>query len=296
MQAIIESDFSTLGAHWIRACECRGLRPKTLAIYRQTIDLVRKYDLSRHGLEMFFLDLHEKGSGSKGKPNNSTTLSLYYRTLRIFFRWAVENGYLDSNLLKGIPEPRARNRIDAVLTEKEEQLCLNAITKHREDTRDRAILLLMIVTGIRPGELIGIEIKDVDLNLSQVTVFGKSQQFRTVPFTIKARKALISYLRKRKSTFRETHLFIGHRGEPLTVHTLQLLFRRISKETGIKRLVPYLLRHTFATRSLQDGASLEYVRRMLGHTTFAVTQRYSHMLVEDLAREQNRHPIDRNLK
>lgn len=272
------------------------MRPKTLAIYRQTIDLIKHYDLSRHGLEMFFLDLHEKGSGSKGKPNNSTTLSLYYRTLRTFFRWTVENGSLDHNPLQGVSEPRARNRIDAVLTEEEEQSCLSAITKHRESARDRAIFLLMVVTGIRPGELIGIDMKDIDFNLNQVTVFGKMQQFRTVPFTVKVRKALISYTRQRKSSSRETHVFVSYRGEPLTVHALQQLFRRVRKEAGVKRLVPYLLRHTFATRSLQDGASLEYVRRMLGHTTFAVTQRYSHMLVEDLAREQNRHPTDRNLK
>jgi len=150
-----------------------------------------------------------------------------------------------------------------------------------------AIIKLMMDTGIRPGELLSLTISNVNMNQNMIEVIGKMGR-RQLPFSPITKKALLAYIKIRKGTPGEEAYFLQKESQPMTKQALKSVFRYAQKKTGIPRLYPYLIRHTSATNYLREGADLETVRMMLGHTTYAITQRYLSLNTTDLARVQRR--------
>ena len=277
---------------FLRFSELKGLSPRTIFYYQDKLGRFLEHQGGKSPVEKqdilsFILTLKERG-------NSPESINCYLRALRVFFRWAHSQELISSNPMQGIPMLRTPRLLVDALTPSDLQRVLEAIRRTgRNNLRNQAIFLLLLDTGMRPGELCSLTLEDLNLNENLVRVSGKTGE-RLLPISQKTRRALLSYLRVRQAPLGESSLFLSEKGEPLTLEALRHFFAALRRRTGIKRLYPYLMRHTAATSYLREGADLETVRRLLGHTSYAVIQRYLSLTPGDLARVQRKmSPVNR---
>ncbi len=167
--------------------------------------------------------------------------------------------------------------------------------------RDDAMLEILYATGIRVAELVGMDTKDLDFSQNTVRVTGKGNKQRVVPFGIPASRAIQLWLRdgrpivvahskKYDETKVNTHdvndaVFLGNRGKRINQRQVRAIVHRAAAEAGVPDISPHALRHTAATHLLDGGADLREVQEMLGHSSLATTQRYTHVSLEQLTKK-----------
>ena len=162
--------------------------------------------------------------------------------------------------------------------------------------RDVAMLELLYATGIRVGELCGLDVDDVDCERNVIRVLGKGRKERTVPFGIPAARALRRWqVQGRPQVWAEpggAALFLGARGQRIDPRAVRrLVHRRIADVPGAPDIGPHGLRHTAATHLLEGGADLRSVQELLGHASLATTQLYTHVTTDRLRKAyQQAHP------
>jgi integrase/recombinase XerD len=166
-----------------------------------------------------------------------------------------------------------------------------------EAQRDATILELLYATGLRVGELVSLNVTDIDLQESYIRCWGKGAKERIAYLYPKALKELKNYLRQARIALLgahkgETALFVNHRGERLTRQWVWNILKNYGKKAGIdQRITPHTLRHSFATHLLQNGASLRHVQELLGHSSISTTQVYTHLTGNYLHQEYEKsHP------
>ncbi|WP_281616443.1 tyrosine-type recombinase/integrase [Flammeovirga sp. SubArs3] len=152
--------------------------------------------------------------------------------------------------------------------------------------RDKLILEFLYGTGTRASELLGIEVQDLDFKSQSIKVLGKRNKERIIPLHTILVQQLKNYLSYRKA-FDTSQLFVTETGTPLKYHQLYTLVKRyLSTNTTVSRKSPHILRHSFATTMLENGASLNDIKELLGHTNLSATQIYTH---SSLKRMKNVH-------
>jgi integrase/recombinase XerC len=219
---------------------------------------------------------------------------------RTFYRWATRTGRVQADPSLRLVAPRRSSRLPAVLRQRDAAQLLDVASVAADDedpihVRNRAVLELLYASGIRVGELVAIEVGDVDLSANVVRVTGKGAKERVVPFGLPARRALEMWLvhRQRLVTANSgTALFLGRRGRRVdprqvreVVHDL-LAYVPDAPDVG-----PHGLRHSAATHLLEGGADLRVVQELLGHASLATTQLYTHVSVDRLRRSyEQAHP------
>lgn len=159
-------------------------------------------------------------------------------------------------------------------------------TKRGVGLRDSAILELLYATGVRVGELVGIDLEDIDWESRALRVFGKGRRERVVPLHERAVASVERYLPIREGWLQQRGsyrvdkraLFVNQRGGRLTDRSVRRLLDRYLQESGIgKKIGPHGLRHSFATHLLDAGADLRVIQELLGHSQLGTTQRYTHL-------------------
>ncbi|MEO0206568.1 MAG: tyrosine-type recombinase/integrase, partial [candidate division WOR-3 bacterium] len=163
------------------------------------------------------------------------------------------------------------------------------------DIRDRAIMELLYSCGLRASELVGLNIEDIDFNRDEVRVRGKGSKERIVPLGRVAKKAIIKYLAERnqqKKAGRINAFFLNFRGGRLTTRSLQRIVRKyLFTLADVSGTNPHILRHTFATHLLENGADLRAVQELLGHSSLSTVQIYTHLTTKRLKEiYQRTHP------
>jgi integrase/recombinase XerC len=152
--------------------------------------------------------------------------------------------------------------------------------------RDSALIELLYATGIRVSELVGLDVDDLDRRRRVVTVLGKGNKQRTVPYGLAADRALDAWLGGRPELVTDASgpaLFLGARGRRIDPRTVRdVVHRRVAAVAGAPDLSPHGLRHSAATHLLEGGADLRSVQELLGHASLATTQLYTHVSVERL--------------
>jgi integrase/recombinase XerC len=155
------------------------------------------------------------------------------------------------------------------------------------NVRARTILLLFYEAGLRRSELIGLDDKDIDFEAAQLKVTGKRNKQRIVPFGTELGETLKDYKAKRQEEFGETSgaLFLSDKGERISgAQVYQIVRKYLSMVTSLKKRSPHVLRHTFATAMLNNGAGLETIKSLLGHESVSTTEIYTHTTFEQLKR------------
>ena len=210
--------------------------------------------------------------------------------LRRYFKWLVRAGHLPTDPTLGLQARGGDGRLPRVLERRDLDELLDGATPEDEPDwrrrRDDAVLEVLYGSGLRVGELCGLDLAALDLDRSAVTVLGKGAKERRVPLSNPAIQALRSWLRVRREVVPDDVvsvrgrpiLFANERGRPLTPRDV----RRILDRRSPSPTHPHALRHSFATHLLDGGADLRAVQELLGHADVATTQRYTHVSRERL--------------
>ncbi len=219
------------------------------------------------------------------RKNRKSSIARKLSTLRSFFKYLIKEGTVSSNPAKAVSTPKVEKLLPTALTVDEAFRLMDSPAEESNTglLRDRALLELLYSSGIRVGELVGLNLNRIDLDLGIVKVMGKGRKERIVPVGAKAIEALKAYIEERGSSMPETPLFVNLKGGRLTARSVGRLVKKYTARSGIFRKVsPHTLRHTFATHLLDAGADLREIQEMLGHASLSTTQRYTHVSVGKL--------------
>jgi integrase/recombinase XerC len=230
-----------------------------------------------------------------------TTLARRATAARVFTAWLARTGRAETDAGASLGSPKAHRSLPPVLRADEARDLIRVAAELADDgspvgLRDVAMLELLYATGIRVGELVGLDIDDVDRERNVVRVFGKGRKERSVPFGRPAAQALDFWLRFGRPQLRVegagAALFLGARGRRIDQRAVRtLVHRRIADVPGAPDIGPHGLRHTAATHLLEGGADLRSVQELLGHASLATTQLYTHVTTDRLRRAyQQAHP------
>jgi integrase/recombinase XerC len=220
--------------------------------------------------------------------NKKSSIARKISTIRSFYRYLVREKLVSSNPAKAVSTPKVEKILPATLTVDEAFGLMESPDKplkkgfraeaRTSPLRDRAILELLYSSGLRVGELVGLNLKHLDLHLGIVKVMGKGRKERIVPIGEKAAVAIKAYLDRRKGVEDESPLFTNLRGGRLTSRSVARLIKKYTRVSGIARRVsPHSLRHSFATHLLDAGADIREIQEMLGHASLSTTQKYIHL-------------------
>ena len=214
---------------------------------------------------------------------SASSIKLIVVALKIFFRFLAGKGAVGRDPTEALALPRIERYLPETLNELQvEQLIESIDTKVPLGWRDRAMIELLYASGLRISELTNARLENFDPNEGTVRVVGKGNKMRIVPVGRKACEAIASYLSterpklvKRRSG---SEIFLSERGTKLTTVRVWQIVKRISRHSGLeKNIYPHLLRHSFATHLLSNGADLRIIQEMLGHADISTTQVYTHV-------------------
>jgi integrase/recombinase XerC len=202
----------------------------------------------------------------------------------------VKKGIVETDPTIGVPTPKKEKKLPKFLREEQVEMLMNCPDCDKpEGLRDRAIMELLYATGLRVSELVGLKVSDLDGGEMEFRVVGKGSKERVVLLGRAAREALNDYIdggRRELASRAKTGssaLFLNYRGGPLTDRSVRRVIDRYIEEVSESlKISPHTLRHTFATHLLSHGADLRSVQELLGHSSVATTQIYTHVTRERL--------------
>lgn len=224
-----------------------------------------------------------------------TTLSVEFRALQQFWKWALDEDEVDRSPMEKMKPPRVPDSpVPVVSIEAFKKLLKTADGREFGDRRDTAMLLTLFDTGIRLGELIGMKLADIELRERLAYVTGKGGHTRAVRFGSKTAVALDRYLRLRRGhrLGSAESLWIGQDG-PLSTSGLAQVIARRCKAAGLPRLHPHQFRHTFAHEYLNNGGQEGDLQRLAGWRSPQMLRRYGASMADDRARKAYTSPADR---
>ena len=220
----------------------------------------------------------------KNKGLAAATIARKLAAIKAFYRFMTAEGYMDVNPAEVVEAATKGIKLPRVLSEDEVLRLLNQPDiKTAEGLRDRTMLEVLYATGMRVSELINLTLERVDVNLKYIIAFGKGSKERIVPLGSVAADFLERYLNevrpKLEHEFRPTEIvFLAQGGHEITRQRFWQIIRTYGQEASItKKLTPHILRHSFATHLLDNGADLRSVQELLGHADIATTQIYTHL-------------------
>jgi site-specific recombinase XerD len=224
----------------------------------------------------------------RSKDLSKFTAHSYIRTVKTFIRWLEREGYIDHQVSNHVELPKVPKWEDVtidILSDEEIATLLSLLDPATDvGCRDRAIVCLMLESGLRLEEVANLTVNDIRVKEMYVKVHGKGDKEAYVPIGPTTLKALARYGDHFRvpSEMKTTTFFLNIFGEPLKYEAIKAMFDRLAKRSGITRLHPHLLRHTAATRLLANGADLHSVQRLLRHSDIRTTLRYLHLVPEQL--------------
>lgn len=232
---------------------------------------------------ILYLQQKRKWDDSATIPTRDEHLSPYtvqghVRSLRAFCSWLHREGYTEENELANLRVPKAPKKLVEVLSEEETQKVLSCLDSRTEvGVRNRALVMTLLDTGLRCSELINLTLDNADLEHGYLKVMGKGEKERIVPVGSSVQKILQRYVyhfRPEPAHLMVENLFLTIDGKSLTVNGVKLLFRRLAKKSGVRRLHVHLCRHTFATNYLINGGDVFSLQQILGHSTLEMVRHY----------------------
>jgi integrase/recombinase XerC len=203
---------------------------------------------------------------------------------RSFYEYLMREGAVKNNPALEVRAPKSKKRLPATLDADQMGRLLNFRVNDSLSARDKAMMELFYSSGLRLGELVGLDVAAVDLAERTVRVLGKGQKTRIVPVGRHAIDALKKWLIERAAVAGKGALFVGKSGRPLSVRAVQLRVGTWARRQGLSMHVhPHMFRHSFATHLLESSGDLRGVQELLGHADISTTQVYTHLDFQHLA-------------
>lgn len=247
-------------------------------------------------VRLFLSELYEEGYARQ-------TVSRKLSALRSFYRFLERENFVSDNPFTAAALPKPNLRLPQFFYQEElEPLFTSADLSTPLGQRNQALLELLYASGLRVSECTGLNLRDLDFSVGMVLVFGKGSKERYVPVGNFALDALEHYVEDGRNQLlvgREDNpaLFLNYRGGALSARSVRNVLNDLMKKAAIHaNITPHVLRHTFATHLLDEGADLRAVQEMLGHTHLSSTQIYTHVTKERLRKVYTQHHPRANRK
>jgi integrase/recombinase XerC len=237
-----------------------------------------------------------------GLNKKKTSIARKLASLRTFFQFLIREGVVENNPAKLVATPRVERKLPNHLSMEDAVRFIEAPDLETDlGRRDRAILEFLYATGMRVGELVNLNLKDIDFREKLVRVTGKRKKQRILPFGEPALQSLMYYLNETRADFLancppaerdEQAVFLNYQGTRITTRSVGRMIDKYIKEVAdIHDISPHSLRHSFATHLLDSGADLRDIQELLGHARLSTTQIYTHVSMEKLIEVYDRaHP------
>lgn len=277
----------------------RGYSKDTIKRYKQMINSFRRFaditqieEVNDQNVRELFMygRVHRNW-----KPN---TFICHHKTLMVFFRWCVENGYMEHNPIEDIEIPKLEKRLPPKLTKQEVMRILEIVYNYPYDyhflrNRNHAIFSMFVFAGLRKKELLNLRLTDIDIeNLTIFVNQGKGAKDRIIPMSHTLAQSLKRYVEDRKRLGKTCPEFFAslNRNSGFTDSGLKLLVRKMNTQSGIHFTI-HKLRHTFATLMLEGGCDIYSLSRMMGHSDIKTTTIYLAASADHLRSQMMKHPL-----
>jgi integrase/recombinase XerC len=243
--------------------------------------------------EIDHLTIREWMSNLHGASKKKTSIARKLASLRTFFQFLVREGVLENNPARLVATPKIEKKLPNHLSIEDAVRFIETPDLNTDlGTRDRAILEFLYSTGMRVGELVGLNLKDIDFREKSVRVTGKRNKQRILPFGEPALQALMHYLSETRPAFLNNcppaerdakAVFLNYKGTRITTRSVgRMVDKYIKLCADIHDISPHSLRHSFATHLLDQGADLRDIQELLGHARLSTTQIYTQVSMEKL--------------
>ena len=276
----------------------RHYSPQTLRAYRQALEHFRLFEPTLSWREATADDFRAYLLELMKQEASRATIRLRFAALRSFFNYLTDKNHLSNNVLKQVSLPKLEKALPHYLTIPQMTDLLDKPTQHKKTkqapswmgARDTAILELFYSSGLRLSELVGLDVRDLDMLGETVRVMGKGSRERIIPVGRIALEAIARYRQLAKVT--SGILFINKSRGRLSGSAIWQMLKKYLRDAGLPAsLSPHALRHSFATHLLDRGADLRSVQSLLGHASLTTTQIYTHVTTERLKQAyQGAHP------
>jgi integrase/recombinase XerD len=262
----------------------RGLADNTISAYGRDLAVFLNF-LEKRSLTLETVQGSdvEKYLRELRKTLSARSTARALSSIRMFFRFLIAERMREVNPARLIDSPKLERRLPGVLSAAEVEKLLSSPSGDRPaSVRDRAMLELLYATGLRVSELVGLRMRNINLEAGFVRTMGKGAKERVIPIGQKAVEAIREYLERGRSAFVKrgtgSELFLNCRGKSISRQGFWKIIKGHALRAGItKNLSPHSIRHSFASHLLEGGADLRFVQFMLGHADIATTQIYTHV-------------------
>ena len=272
----------------------RNMSPRTIRSYSEDLDDFESFFRNLDGqLSWETIDrdiIREWVESMMDRGNSATSVNRRLSSLRSFYRFALKRGMVEVNPASLVKGPKKAKPLPQFVKEGEMNRLIDDDRlwgESYEDALARTIIIMFYETGIRLSELVGLDDTDVDLVNRTVKVTGKRNKQRIVPFGDELASELSQYVEKRDSQVVRTTsgMFLDKKGKRVSHEKVgKMVKESLSKVTTMKKRSPHVLRHSYATAMLNNGAGLESVKKLLGHQSLSTTEIYTHTTFEQLKR------------
>jgi integrase/recombinase XerD len=284
-------------AEFVAEYEYRGCTERTIGFYKEQLRFFLKDTKITYLEELTETTIRSWLIARRHLSPN--TLQTYDKGLRVICRWFHNRGYLPEFPMAKLPKPRGKTQEIAVFTSEDIKAMLANTDERREGCRDKALILLLLDTGMRIGEAHSLTLKSINWVEGLLTVDGKTG-VRSIPFGTRSKRVLKTYIdtERRALNPRITQVFLTNQGTPSTVVTLSRRISKIAQAADVKstKRGPHTFRHTFAVEYIRAGGDVFSLQKILGHSTLDMTRQYVHLAQSDI-REAHRKfsPVSRML-
>jgi site-specific recombinase XerD len=284
----------------------RGQSPRTSEEYARDVELFGEFlepdhlkgmpfsklgDITVSDVRRFVMDLMGP------RKYSPTSVRRKIAALRSFYSLQKREGRRTDNPPQDVPPPKAAKRLPMVMSEPDVAKLLRVRVAGKTDfqrLRDLAMMEILYASGIRRAELVGLNLSDIDLERRIMRVIGKGNKQRNVFINVAAADAVRTYLGVRPRTADEA-LFLSKRKQRLSHRQAWVVFRQFAQLSGlVQHVTPHVMRHSFATHLLENGADIMTIKELLGHESLSTTQIYTNVSLEHMRRSyEEAHPRDR---
>lgn len=287
--------------------EARGLSPKTIAGYQAGLMLFRKWmekdlghppkieEVTTDHIRRYCTGMRTTAVAYEGHPYHpeeahpltAASACHYYRNVSVFFNWAMREELIIKSPMKNVPRPKVPKFLPDPFSEEEIRALFKACKSLPDSSCLRAIAILMVLldTGVRLGELVHMKLHDLDVEQGRIKVFGKGAKERYVYLGNSARRALWRYvsLARAEPVLGGDYLFLCEDGHPITDRYLAHILEKVSKAAGVKKVHPHRFRRTAAIQFLRNGGNIFALQKILGHETLDMVRHYVNLATDDVA-------------
>lgn len=271
----------------------RGYSEKTVAAYRGDFSVFQTFlndsgngnylELDHRDVRVYLAYLNEQGY-------SRNTISRKIASLRAFYQFLLREEAIAENPFTYVHLKKKNQKLPRFFYEKEMAALFEAVAGEEPlQQRNRGLLEILYGSGLRVSECANLKLGDIDWSGGVLLVLGKGNKERYVPFSEHARGALQEYLAEGRQTLmakkKQTHsfIFVNNQGNPLTSRGIRYILDQVIKKSSLdSQIHPHMLRHTFATHLLNNGADMRTVQELLGHVNLSSTQIYAHVTKESL--------------